>query len=48
MPTERVRNYDFEVEQYYNELDGSRWWSLTEEDRYNSIRKLDERLNEDK
>ena len=48
MPTERVKNNDLEVEQYYNELDGSGWWSLKEEDRYNSIKKLDERLNEDK
>lgn len=48
MPIERVKNNDFEVDQYYNELDGSGWWSLTEEDRYNSIKKLDERLNEDK
>ena len=48
MPIERVKNNDFEVEQYYNELDGSGWWSLKEGDRYNSIKKLDERLNEDK
>lgn len=48
IPTERVKNNDFEVDQYYDELDGSEWWSLTEEDRYNSIKRLDERLNENK